>query len=481
LTKSNLFIREKYALIDRKAEECQHVSYFSFSPRYSQMSRGQLKWYLWWRENIRNGVYLKTDESYITLYTYELAAADTADEAQKSVAILCSLLNNYSVKDITIVGRMMIRDIICDLCIIYALDSPLSIINESDSTLFFNTFLPEFFIDLYGKTDFNSTKLYITSISMYDYRKSKYYNEETETVFNDSISGVLNEIFKNDRSFNEIMAFASGKYGCITAERRPFTRMVNIVNRDVKYEIKYYQISGIQSVITDAIRYSENRIREHLGIKNKLHILAVNPILKQVIDTFYDTFYPAKPTIDRRKTAKTTNETEVHEYDRFYDVPKVEISAEHAIEIEQLSWNTTKILTEAFSTDDNQKIKDNTIASLKEDDCISTNNDSAPIITDHHVNESSINSDSLSNTGDGNDTCLFIEIKNKLGKIADFLLLCKNGTALDQRRFSSDNSLSVDEIADEINEVSVDIFGDIILESTDEGYRILDDYKDQVF
>ena len=56
---TNLFIRERHSLLNRTATQCPHHPYYSHSPRYSQMSRGQLNWYLWWRENARNGIFLE--------------------------------------------------------------------------------------------------------------------------------------------------------------------------------------------------------------------------------------------------------------------------------------------------------------------------------------------------------------------------------------------------------------------------------------
>ena len=132
---TNLFIRERRALLDRTARECPHIAYYSHSPRYSQMSRGQLNWYLWWRENTRNGVFLETDESYIILYAYELVATDESEDKQKSLDMLCSLLGNYGQKDLNVVFRMMIRDMICDFCLLHQLPSPIEKLRGLDRQL----------------------------------------------------------------------------------------------------------------------------------------------------------------------------------------------------------------------------------------------------------------------------------------------------------------------------------------------------------
>jgi peptidoglycan hydrolase-like protein with peptidoglycan-binding domain len=64
------------------------------------MSRAQLSYYLWWRENARNGSFLKADESYIILYAYELATTSDEEDKIASLNMLCSLLTEYTEKDI---------------------------------------------------------------------------------------------------------------------------------------------------------------------------------------------------------------------------------------------------------------------------------------------------------------------------------------------------------------------------------------------
>ena len=50
---------------------------------------------------------------------------------------------------------------------------------------------------------------------------------------------------------------------------------------------------------------------------------------------------------------------------------------------------------------------------------------------------------------------------------------------MEQRKFATSHALSLDELADRINECAVDVFGDILLEEDRGAYRIIEDYKDQ--
>ena len=90
------------------------------------------------------------------------------------------------------------------------------------------------------------------------------------------------------------------------------------------------------------------------------------------------------------------------------------------------------------------------------------------------------NKESLSLTEDRKEDGLIGKIRSNVGGIADFIDLCRTPSPIEQRRFASSRSLTVDEIADRINESAVDIFGDIILEDVGGAYGILEDYIDQL-
>lgn len=461
---TNLFIRERRALLNRTARECSHVPYYSHSPRYSQMSRGQLNWYLWWRENTRNGVFLKTDESYIILYSYELAATDEGEDKQKSLDMLCSLLSNYSDKDINVVFRMMIRDIICDFCLLHQLPSPIEKLKGLDRKLLSSSPLPEFFIDFSGENRNHIATLGLSSLSMYDYKKSKLYTPESAPVFKQAISGALCAVVSDDEAFSAIISFTSGVYGSITAERRPFARMINIVNRSIKFEITYFQMSALQSSITDAVRYSENKLREHLGSKSRLNIMAINPSVKSAIDRFFAEFYPPAPVVDRRRRTIAEKDSAPQEYDKLYELPQIDFSAERAMEIERESWETTRILTEAFTDGDIEEA----ITSSAPSDTVQSSDIPAP------QEEQILHAETDFAEG------LYAQIFQSIGKIAEFIKLCHVGSAAEQRSFARASGITTDELADRINEAAVEIFGDIILEGDGEAYRIIEDYLDQI-
>ncbi len=453
--RDSLFMRERRAYLNRCEGEQAPVPYYSYSPRYSNMNKSQLRWYLWWRENFRKGVFLPTDDCYLTLYIYELVCSEDNEDIEQALNLMCQILNEYKThSSLNIAMRTMMCSLICDFCLIHGLNSPIAMLDEDNRKLFISTNFPEFFIDFSDINRKFSAQTASLSLSLYNYKKSKIYTEEKADLFSSAIGGAVLSLFNNEKSYKAITSFTEGMYGCLTVEKALFPRLIGIVNKRAKIEISYYQLSNIQSVITDAVRYSENKLREHLGIKNKLHILAINPNVKEVIDTFFSEKYQPQPTIDRRKKAHRYDDSnEPHDYDKLYDLPKLEISPERALMIERESWVTTRILTEAFSENEDTQITFDTPPTISQEV------NSPPLVTPT------------------DDDSLYAQIEQKVGDIVKFIALCKTAPLYEQRQFALSRGSSLDEITDLINEASTEIFGDIVIENDGSAYRIIEDYN----
>jgi len=299
-------------------------------------------------------------------------------------------------------------------------------------------------------------------MSLYDYRRSKCYNESTADIFKKGIDGALSSVLNNDEAFSSITSFTRGVYGSVSHERHPFNRMTSIVNKNIKIEIVYYSLDCIKSAITDIVRYSENKVREHLGIRTRINVLTVNPLARAVIDSFFAENMPAQPFIDRRRKGARDADKEAHEYDRFYDAPKSEISTERALQIERESWATTKKLTEAFAPDTDE------ITSSAQPNNTELKSEQQPIEETAPPKKAD---PPVAENGS-----LYSQLYSSLGQLAEFVILCKSASALEQRQFASKQSMAVDELADKINESAVELFGDIILESNGSAYTIIEDY-----
>ena len=69
-------------------------------------------------------------------------------------------------------------------------------------------------------------------------------------------------------------------------------------------------------------------------------------------------------------------------------------------------------------------------------------------------------------------------MKNRLGERFDFIIFALNNDFKGQRSLASRLSLMTDALADGINDLAADILGDIILEEAENGYIIIEDYRE---
>lgn len=461
----NLFIRERRALLDREVTFKEYVPFYSYAPRYSQLNKAQLNYYLWWRQNLRNGIFTKTDESYIMLYAYELAATGDGEDKQQALDMLCALLTNFPASQLNLVYKIMIRDIVVDFCLIHRMPSPIGRLQGLERQVLFGSFLPEFFTDLSQAREYSAPV--ISSMSLYDYKRSKCYNESTAEVFRRGVDGALSSVMNDEEAFSSITSFTRGVYGSVSHERHPFNRMANIVNKNIKIDIVYYPLDNIKSAVTDIVRYSENKIRDHLGIRSKINVLTVNPLARRAIDSFFEEQMPPQKFVDRRRKDARVAEEETHEYDKYYEVPKAEISPERALEIERASWATTQKLTEAFS-------EENTEDDVVPEPVTAEKQDSASPMPEQQVIVSPAPEAHVPVPSDSSG--LYAQLCSRIGSLAEFVNLCKGASLIEQRKFASSKGTTADELADKINETAVELFGDIILEFNGSAYAIIEDY-----
>ena len=443
--KSNLFLRERAALLDRVGREVPHVPFYSMMPRYSQMTRPQLAYYLWWRENIRRGVFLECDISYVILYAHELIVADEDEDKNEILKMLCKLYSaQYKDKQAAYFG---IGNLIADFCILHNLSLPDGYLGDKFSEFITYTSLPEFFIDISDRYNPSMHQRLIAGVSVYNYKKSKHYITD-QKLFDTHMRGAVAAIFSDDKAYASLSAFSDMAYGDVLSSHKPFFKLTGMTTKQAKIKISYYPLSFLQSTITDALRYTENKIREHLGIKSKLNVTTVNPDIKCAIDAYAEKFCPP---ISRERLALAAEKKASSEYDKLYDVPKSELSLEKALEIEKKSWETTKILVEAFEEDTQPEPEVNIAPAVIQ-----------PVVQAPASTENSTLYESL---------CL------SLGDNAEFLKLCISEDFGGQRRFARGVGVSTDELAEQINSLALDSLGDILLEDTGDGYIILKDYK----
>ena len=423
----------------REGENCERASFFSYVPQYSQLKYSQLKWYLWWRSNVRRGVYLRTDFCYILLYIYEIINCPDLISPEKGLDALCDIWLNYRTEHRRIDSYL--SDWLCDYCLIYKLPCPErrleKILGEIVSVANFR----EFYMDT-GDTHSAAASI-LSYSSVYDWRKSRYVTEENIHIFAEHIRGAF------DKAWREVLSAGSDGNNAVCKEFRiertayEGALCVYDMKRTLVIEyISYTRSPRFRFTVTDIIKYSENRIRMALGIKSRLKADELSDALKKCIDDYFDLNLPAP----KKAHSAKAQYTESNEYDKLYEPETHEFSLENALKIEKSSWSTTEILTAAFAEDEPEtKIPEPTIIP-------------EPVISQSEDEfETFVNS--LDSTAMDGLKRLFAENENGLAEAAKA------------------SCILADALADKINEAAFDIIGDTVIEPTEGGYRIINDYK----
>jgi hypothetical protein len=187
------------------------------------------------------------------------------------------------------------------------------------------------------------------------------------------------------------------------------------------------------------VKYSENKIRTYLGVKSKLSVYSVSGELQKAIDAYFETTLFSKPKISQKKEEK-------HDYDVLYDLPRTEFSLDRARQIEEASWGVTKDLISAFEAE--------TLAPEPEPE---------PILKQEKSEEN----------GDAT-------LREALGEYLAFVDALKHGDQSVCRSIAAQTGKLLDGVVDEINEIAVEVIGDVLIEEGDDGFEILDCYRDLI-
>lgn len=438
------FREDAKRLWSRHAEECERASFFSYVPQYSQLKYSQVKWYLWWRENVRHGVYLRTDFCYILLYIYEIINCPDLIPPEKGAMLLCDIWLNYRAEHRRIDSYLC--DWLCDYCLINKLPCPISRLEPILGEIVATSNFREFYMDT-GDT-YSLTASILAHSSTYDWHKSRYVTEENIHLFASHIRGAFDKAWREVLSLGNDGTAAVGKEFRVERTAYEGALCVYDMKRTLMIEyVSYTRSPKFRFVVTDIIKYSENRIRMALGIKSRLKVEELSDTLRSCIDEYFDINLPAPKKV--RSARAGTAVPEVNEYDKLYEPITSEFSLENAIKIEQSSWSTTEILTAALS--DDEPIPEEII----------------PEPTPNTVAPPDISGDDefavLANTiDDASREALALLLRGN-----------SNGVALSAVKYG----MLADALADKINETAFDIIGDSVIESDGGGYRLIADYK----
>ncbi len=431
------FCREAAGYWSITGTECEYCDFFSYSPQYDQLTDGQREYYFWWRECIKSGKYIATNTCYINLFFYELINMDGVITPLEARDLMIDVLVNY--KDILKGSLPKYIKWICDFSLIHRLLPP----EKHSRFLVKNAVtLKEYFVRVPQNDTGGWARTLLEYCCSYDYKTSKFAKDDALELFDTHVPAALTRVVEylskdgrilSQLPFGDCKVTTKAFEGAICATKNRYTVEVRYCSFSRSHELRF--------LVGDVVKHCENRIRAYIFVKSRLTVYSLPNDVQAIVDEYFNTYLP-----HRRRPSAKTHEPQI--YDALYDLPRKALDLSNAARIENESWETTRELVEAF---------DET---------------AEPISTVAPITQSL---DMIAESSSGE-----VSLIDALGEYADCVRALANGDTSAITTISRIKGKPADAIVDAINEIAVDVIGDIIIEGSDNDIAVLDDYKDMI-
>lgn len=299
------FTKDMAKLENKTGDKAPFVPFMQYWPSYDSMNRQQKNWYFYWRTQVRQSVYLKTDLSYIFVHIYELLSGFGWKNPEDGYNQILALWTNYRDEHPKLDHYLL--NWLFDFAQLHNLEYHVP--DCSDISLPYQPAIRDILIDAHSTE--KPLKLSFTLVdALCDYSlvNSKFYKEGHQLLMSEAIprvvaladamliknkgKGIL-EIYGPKRTKQQsYYAFQSAN--CINANKR--------INVSVK---GYTSSQKLRSYINELVRYAENVLRELYGSRGRLRGVEIDDETAKMVKSFLIKEYsPKKTTTEVPKKAE---------------------------------------------------------------------------------------------------------------------------------------------------------------------------------
>ncbi len=444
------------------------VPYFSYVPQYAHMNRAQVEYYRWLRENIRLGRYPQTELSYLQLYIFEIINLPELIQPEEGAHLLASLWIHYR-KDHPRLDSFLC-EWMADYCLIGGCPMP-PILAPILPEIVPKAQFKEFYLnsgtenaqdpDALGKT-------LLEVCSDYDYRGSRYYQEHKEayeTHLPAALTLTMQEAERDKRG-----VFALDRVYKMTRDSYCGAIIASGIKRRLDLEfLSYTRRADARLAVTAMVKYAENKLRAVLGIKAKLTPGELDPADTAVLDRYFAPLLPVK------QATSAEDKYMPADYMKNYESEEAGFDFSRALAIEADSWANTGRLTGESLAEATPEATEEAATSISEEN----GQPAAPIIHEEQPSAPII-FEEKSPTSEPGTTKSPVPEKHATPEentLRDGLQAALLG---EFRSYCRKNSLYEGDLSDRINSVFLEELGDVVLESTDKGFTLIEDYREDV-
>ncbi|MBQ8525026.1 MAG: TerB N-terminal domain-containing protein [Clostridia bacterium] len=432
------FVRDAAVSNSRRGSKAPHVPFFSYIPQFTQLNAPQWAYYLYMKECAREGVCLTdADFSYVLLYIYEIINLEGVISPEAGASLLGTAWMLY--RRVHPMLDKYMSEWMADYCLLYGLPLPrmlYPILAEIAS----RSTVKEFYADaLLKHTPGEAGRLFRLSLSDHDPSRSRYASRL------DNFASLTEEVF--DSAAAEQLRDKSGIFDkklcrSMTVSRDAFCGSLCAASVKKKIVLTLetpFRAPEVRRVVTEMMKGAENIVRARMGVKARL----------------------AAPVLEGKSAAVSARTEEERAYLSFYESPTEELSADAAAKIELESWQNTELLA-----------GDELAPETESETCDEPEVEGAMTGGDNIADEPAVEvQDDTAAQDKGLRDALGDELYQLLRRAADgesFKDACRERGAF------------ADDAASRINEIAMDIIGDVVLEASGTDYVFIEDYRDDI-
>lgn len=400
--------------------------FFSFMPQYFQLGGKQLRYYLWWRANFRKGIILRPDYSYLLLFIYEvlnLPEKIPPKQGATQLAILWACCR----KEYPRLDKYLC-DWLADYCMIHNIPLPTEYLMPFYGDILKQTSVREYYIDALDTEQNGGKKAYYRAIlemsCTYRFRESKAITPQNKKQFEQHIPAAVTELLAKLLQNEEKKDVAEAK----RVSRDSYAGAVCSYSEKRMIDMTVHPItlhSELTHIVTDAVRYSENCLRRGLKLRAGFQTPHLTEAMKSVIDGYFVRHFPTL-TLEKRVQERTMDEK--YEGKRGF-------SDSEALAIEASSRSVAKRLGAVYD---------------EEETAIT------PTVPDTGAETS----------------------KNDIPREELKALLAGGYKALCD--LAASRGQLIETLVEKVNSYTTELYGDIFLELDGDGYRVIEDYIEEI-
>ncbi|WP_145946197.1 TerB N-terminal domain-containing protein [Paenibacillus sp. Y412MC10] len=289
-SREQAFAEEALGRADEAGEPAPFVPFMSYWATYQQMTEAQRKWYFYWRSEVRQGRYHRTDLSYIFIYVYELIHQVGWTDPREGYKLLDEIWTAYRDK----FPRLdhYLKEWSADFVLIHKLDIPLVHITQKAGSLLSHELMDLELVRLIQEKPLQIPMELLLILSDYDVQDSRFYVEEGQEDLDYHIPRIVSLAagYLREKENDQWKELFTPDIPPKTTERYLFHRAV--------YDARLYgrllpvttipirNHAPLRSWLTQIIRYTENKLREHRGFKGRLRGVEIAPSIERLVELY---------------------------------------------------------------------------------------------------------------------------------------------------------------------------------------------------